>query len=199
MTSQYKVLSFHSGDLRNTRHPCEKLIKDRVKNKVLLIVIGFLLCHCTGIKKDIDKPIVIVNLFDANEVNWFKSKGTGSIKGIAKFKSKDGELRYGEEFRIELMPKCLYTEERLSKIYPSKNSGFIYVEDGIPTFTPDPKEYHDTLKTMCNKDGEFEFQQLPEGEYYVIAFMLWGNTGGGIMQHLVLSEGETKVIEMTNF
>ena len=133
-----------------------------MKIKLSLFVIAFLLCQCSGIKQDkVDEPIAIVNKFDNEEVKWFKSKGKGSIKGIAKFKSKNGELRFGEEFRIELMPHCRYTEERLSKIYNSRDSGFVYVEDGIPKFIPDPKEYHDTMKTMCNKDGEFEFQNLP--------------------------------------
>lgn len=66
------------------------------------------------------------------------------------------------------MPHCRYTEERLNKVYNSRDSGYVYVEDGIPKFTPDPKEYHNTMKTMCNKDGEFEFQYLPEGDYMLL-------------------------------
>ncbi len=30
---------------------------------------------------------------------------------------------------------------------------------------------------MCDKDGNFEFNNLADGEYYVIAFMLWGVPG----------------------
>ncbi len=146
-----------------------------------------------------DTPIAIVNPFDDAAVVWFKSTGDGAIKGTAKFKSKSGDIRYGKEFRIELMPNCLYTEERLNNIYKNTSAGAVNIEDGIPKFTPDPAGYHDTKKTQCNKDGEFEFNNLPAGEYYVIAFMMWDKTGGGIMQHVVLSEQESKVIEMINF
>lgn len=60
-----------------------------MKNKLSLFLIGFLLCQCSDIKKDkVDNPIVIVSKFDNDEVKWFKSKGKGSVKGIAKFKSK---------------------------------------------------------------------------------------------------------------
>lgn len=171
-----------------------------MKHRFTLLIIGLLFINCSTVKKPLNNtPITIVNEFNKEEVNWFKSKGNGTIKGIAKFKSKNGDLRFGEEFRIELMPNCLYTEERLNAIYKNKSSGYVYIEDGIPKFTPDSEGYHDTIKTMCNKDGEFEFRNLPAGDYYIIAFMLWEKTGGGIMQHIPLSEGESKIIKMINF
>lgn len=171
-----------------------------MKHNLSVLIIGLLLFSCSDTQNNKEgAPIRIVNEFDYEEVKWFKTTGNGSIKGIAKFKSKNGDLRFGEEFRIELMPNCLYTEERLNKIYKNKNSGYVYIEDGIPQFTPDPEGYHETKKTMCNQKGEFEFNNLSAGDYYVIAFMLWDKTGGGIMQHVVLSENESKVIEMINF
>lgn len=171
-----------------------------MKYKLLLIIIGLLFFNCSDKKKTKnDTTITIVNDFDYEEVSWFKTKGNSKIKGIAKFKSKSGDIRFGEEFRIELMPNCSYTEERLNKIYNDKDSGYIHIEDGISKFIPDPEGYHDTIKTMCNKNGEFEFNNLPPGDYYIIAFMLWEKTGGGIMKHIILSENETKVIEMINF
>ncbi|WP_025742001.1 hypothetical protein [Aquimarina pacifica] len=168
--------------------------------KISVLIIGLLLIGCSQHQKNKnDQPIKIINQFDTEEIQWFKSNGNGSIKGIAKFKSKSGDIRFGDEFRIELLPNCGYTQERLNHIYQSKSSGYVHVEDGIPKFTPDPEEFHDTMKTMCNKNGEFEFNNLPAGSYYVIAFMLWDQTGGGIMQQVTLSEGESKEIKMINF
>ena len=170
-----------------------------MKLSVAVLITG-LLFGCANTKKsDNNAPIKIINKFDEEAVKWFKTKGQGSIKGIAKFKSKSGVVRFGKEFRIELMPYSLYTEERLNKIYENNQAGHVYVEDGIPKFTPDPKGYHDTKKTMCDKDGNFEFNNLPPGDYYVIAFMLWDQTGGGIMRHVMLSENEAKTIKMINF
>ncbi|MBW1294754.1 carboxypeptidase-like regulatory domain-containing protein [Aquimarina litoralis] len=146
-----------------------------------------------------EKIITIKNKFDYEEVKWFKNSGKGKIKGTAKFKSKQGEVRFGEEFRIELMPSCSYTEERLNNIYSNTSSGAVFVEDGIPKFTPDPEAYHDTKKTMCNQNGEFEYRNLPSGDYYLIAFMLWDKTGGGIMKKITINENETKTVELINF
>lgn len=151
-------------------------------------------------------PVPVMSDFSDEEVGWFKTKGKGIIKGSARFKSKTGEVRFGNEFRIELMPASRYTEERLHKIYDSKESGYVHLEDGVPRFIPDPAGYHETMKTMCNEKGEFEFKNLPKGEYYVIAFMIWDQetaanssrkTGGGMMQRVSVDGSE--VIEMSNF
>ncbi len=167
---------------------------------VSISIIGLLLSSYSHAQKPKNSnPIKIVNKFDEAAVKWFKTTGNASIKGVAKFKSKTGEVRFGKAFRIELMPYSKYTEERLNNIYKNKQGGHVYVEDGVPTFTPDPKGYHDTKKTMCDQEGRFEFNHLPAGDYYLVAFMLWDKRGGGIMRHVVVSGNETKVIKMTNF
>jgi Ca2+/Na+ antiporter len=170
----------------------------------VLFLIAILSSGCSVKQPEKKENIITLkNNFDKNEVKWFKSKGNGNIKGNAKFKSKNGELRFGEGFGIELLPFSLYTEERLGKIYKNKKSGFVYVEDGVSKFIPNPEGYHDTIKTSCDKEGNFEFNNLPSGNYYVIAFMIWENqnvkTGGALMKKIVLSKSESKVIKMDNF
>ncbi|RUT72112.1 hypothetical protein D0817_00370 [Flavobacterium cupreum] len=175
-----------------------------MKYKLTLFLVLLLASSC-AVKKPKKKEdvITIQNSFDDKAVSWFTNTGTGTIKGLAKFKSKNGELRFGPEFRVELMPYSLYTEERLKKIYQNKKSGFIYLEDGVPKFTPDPEGYHKTIKTFCDKEGNFEFKNLPPGDYYIVAFMIWENqnvkTGGGLMQKVVLSDGESESVKMINF
>lgn len=177
---------------------------NNMKYRFVLLFLAILSTGCS-VKQPEKKEnsITIKNKFDENEVSWFKNKGNGTIKGNAKFKAKNGELRFGEEFRIELMPYALYTEERLGKIYKNKKSGFVYLQDGIPKFTPDPEGYHETIKTFCDKEGNFEFNNLPAGKFYVIAFMSWEKenvkNGGGLMKQVVLSDGESKMLEMDNF
>ncbi|GAA4108799.1 hypothetical protein GCM10022393_05130 [Aquimarina addita] len=153
-------------------------------------------------------PIPVIHSFEDKEVSWFSTKGAASIKGIAKFKSRNEKIHFGDQFRIELMPFSRYTEERLLKIYNNKDSGVVYLEDGVPRFIPDPEAYHQTIKTTCNEKGEFEFTDLPDGEYYIIAFMIWdqkvdtkitNKTGGGIMQRIHLTEGEVNTVELVNF
>lgn len=153
-----------------------------------------------------NSPIPVLSEFDS--VGWFESKGKGTIKGNAKFKSKSGEVRFGGTFGIELMPTSAYTVERLTKIYNNSESGFVHVLDGVPRFIPDPLGYHKTRKTTCDENGDFEFNNLPDGTYYVIAFMIWDvespesnikKDGGGVMKRITLGENESLTIEMSNF
>lgn len=175
-----------------------------MKYKLTLLLLTLLVSSCAVKKTEKKEEIITIkNNFDDKAVSWFTNTGTGTIKGIAKFKSKSGELRFGAEFRVELMPYCLYTRERLENIYKNKKSGFIYLENGVPKFTPDPEGYHKTIKTFCDKEGNFEFKNLPAGGYYIVAFMIWENqnvkTGGGLMKKVILSEGESQSIKMMNF
>ncbi|MBQ4802129.1 hypothetical protein J8L88_04620 [Aquimarina sp. MMG015] len=165
----------------------------------LVLVLLILSSSCANKDKKVDITIKIKSEFIEENVKWFNNEGSSSIKGIAKFKSKNGDIGFGKDFRIELNPYSAYTKERLNHIYENDDSAYVYIEDGIPKFVPDPEGYHNTRKAMCNEKGEFEFTGLPAGEYYVIAFMLWDETGGGIMQHIKLSDNETRVIEMINF
>lgn len=164
----------------------------------MLIFLVTVFSSCTN-KSTKNESIKIESEFNENEVKWFINPGTSSIKGLAKFKSKNDDIRFGKDFWVELNPYSAYTKERLNDIYKDDNSAYVYIENGIPKFIPDPEGYHKTRKVMCNEEGEFEFNNLPAGDYYVIAFMLWDKTGGGIMHHIKLSDNETKVIEMTNF
>lgn len=153
-------------------------------------------------------PIPIVNNFEEDEITWFSKKGSGIIKGVAKFKSTNEEIRYGSDFWVELMPFTPYTQERLKHIYQNGESGFVNVKDGLIRAIPDPEGYHKTIKVMCDENGEFELDNLPGGDYYVIAFMLWDERtaegdlikdGGGIMKRILLGEGEKQTIELVNF
>ena len=171
-----------------------------MKFQYYFLIFLVLITSCSQVKKETkEKEVIeIKNPFETEKVTWFKNKGTATIKGIAKFKPKEGAIRFGEEFSVELMPYTRYSEERLSHIYKDKKADFVFAADGIPKFTPDPKGYHDTKKMTCNADGTFEYTNLPPGKYYVVAFMIFDG-GGGIMRHFELKEGENKILEMTNF
>ncbi|SNR14952.1 hypothetical protein [Tenacibaculum jejuense] len=174
-----------------------------MKFQFYLLIFSIFIIGCNQIKKEEKEEvkteiIEIKNIFKEEEVKWFKNKGTATIKGVARFKSKKGNIRFGEEFSVELMPYTAYSEERLSHIYKDKKADFVFAADGVPKFTPDPKGYHDTIKVTCNADGTFEYSNLPSGKYYIVAFMIFDG-GGGIMRHFELKEGENKTLEMTNY
>ena len=67
------------------------------------------------------------------------------------------------------------------------------MEQSPPKFTPDAPEYHEMLlKGACDQRGEFNFSNVPAGDYFVIALIIWEDkssatprqTGGGMMKRI---------------
>lgn len=150
--------------------------------------------------------IPVENDWNSETVAWYFKRGEGRIKGIAKLKNDNGEVLFGSNYIVELLPYSPYTKERLSTIYLSSTKGVVYLKDGVPKFIPDPKAYHHNKATKCNDKGEFIFENLPKGEYYVIAFMINDGddinktpTGAGIMQYVALDTENEQNIELNNF
>ncbi len=137
------------------------------------------------------EPTQLESTFNIDDVKWVKAAGNSSIQGKAFIKLKNKETKGCAGFGVELLPAATYANERILKTYGNNDHGQILMEDNPPKFTPDAKEYHDmVIKTKCNTNNEFTFNNISAGEYYVIGFIIWdknenGKTvkaGGGVMK-----------------
>ena len=139
-------------------------------------------------------PIRLESKFDPNEISWVKKKGSASIEGEAYIKLEDGTYKGCSGFNIELLPVSDYSSERIYKTYGSNDSGQILISENPPKFTPDAKEYHDlVLKTKCSENNKFSFSNVHPGNYYVMAFIIWGeNQGGGVMKRVTVDSTDEK-------
>ena len=76
------------------------------------------------------------------------------------------------------------------------------LKDNPPKFTPDHPQYHELVrKTVCDEKSFFTFDDLPAGDYYVIAFIIWKDEkeqsdGGAVMKKISLGGGESKTIDL---
>lgn len=153
------------------------------------------------------EPIQLENAFNLDEVKWVKTVGNSSIHGKAFLKLKNNETKGCAGFGVELLPVAKYSNERIFKIYGNNDHGKILIEDNIPKFTPDAKGYHDmVIKTKCNSSNEFSFNNISDGEYYVIGFIIWDKndngkavkTGGAVMRKVKVAPN-TKIEVLLNF
>lgn len=142
------------------------------------------------------EPIKLDNKFDIEAVRFVKQTGTSTVTGKAFLKLADGTVKNCAGFNIELLPVAAYSKERIVKTYGNDRQGQILMEQNPPKFTPDAPEYHDMLiKGACDMRGEFNFSNVPAGDYFVIAFIIWddpsrappGKTGGGVMKRIRVS------------
>ena len=141
--------------------------------------------------------------FDETEVRWFNTVGSGTIKGTATVNEAGFETKTCAESRVFLLPVSRYTRYRMDELYNSTFSGYNPVADGRKNLErPDKKFVAMVRSTECNSFGEFMFENLAAGQYYVTTYVRWdeGNTqhGGNLMQRVEVSDGRVSSIEMTN-
>lgn len=156
--------------------------------------------HCANLYAA--EPIQLENRFDPEEVKWIQTQGNSSISGTAFLQLDKGEKKGCASFGVELLPVAKYANERIFKIYGNNLSGQILLKNKIPKFTPDHPQYHELVrKTVCDEKNAFTFNDLPAGDYYVIAFIIWKDEkgqedGGVVMKKLSLGGGENKTIDL---
>lgn len=148
-----------------------------------------------------NEPIALKNNFTIEEVQWVKNAGNSTVEGRAYIKLLNGEYKGCEGFHLELLPVGRYATERILKTYNSTSSGQILLSDKPPKFIPDVKEYHEyVLKTQCGVGDTFKFTHVPSGEYYLIAFIIWGEVanqqGGGVMQRISLEKNQNLQVSL---
>ena len=143
--------------------------------------------------------------FDPASIAWSKEKGTGSISGQAFFQTRGGQPRTCAGLEVSLIPYSEYAKERMIALYNGTTSGFNPAFGGRkPIFVPDePAYYKSSPRSVCDAQGNFVFNNLPAGEYFVVTQIVWtvGNSfipeGGSLMKHVELSEGEAARVMLT--
>lgn len=153
--------------------------------------------------------VPINSSFSSTEVSWFNAEGTNSIEGSAFMRTKGGDVKTCAGYDVTLMPYSNYASERMTYIYGNSEEGYRTL--GLQRkyeFSNESAEYHKYSKdTKCDAQGEFEFNDLPDGDYYVIAGVQW-QTGAGagaelfpqgaiLMKRVTTANGETQKVTMT--
>lgn len=89
--------------------------------------------------------------------------------------TKGGTPRTCAGNKVNLIPYSDYSEERIRAIYGNSDFGYNPAFGGNrPIFTPDPREYYSTMRTaICDAEGDFEFNNIPDGKYFITSAIVW--------------------------
>jgi hypothetical protein len=148
--------------------------------------------------------------FDPSEIAWFNQPGNNTIQGNAVLRTVGGEVRTCAGLQAQLAPVSTYGSERIRTIYKNDERGYVQALDLMEFPSTDPAFSASIRTTTCDSQGNFIFERLPDGEYYVNATVTWGvpqvgyyssytSTEGGIlMQRVRVSGGETRRIVLSN-
>ncbi|WP_416307366.1 hypothetical protein [Neptunicella sp. SCSIO 80796] len=151
------------------------------------------------------EPLSLQHRFKLEEVQWIKQKGSATLSGKAFIRLEDGSYKGCAGFNIELLPVTPYSSERIFKTYGSNQQGQILLSQNPPSFTPDAKAYHEMeIISQCDQNGEFHFNNIKAGEFYVMAFIIWEEQqhgknlkkGGGVMHYIRLQDHQPQHILM---
>lgn len=142
-----------------------------------LIAVG-----CVGF--NLDRPISAP--FNEADFEASAKSGTAVVQGQAFAKTRGGDVKLGAGNEVRLYPVNTYTTEARN----TATSGFRPKHD--------PRFFKYVRKSTADAQGNFEFRDLPGGEYFVECSIFWevGNaTTGGVAHGRVKAE-EGKAVKV---
>lgn len=149
------------------------------------------------------QTIETTSTFDPNEVSYFNRAGRASITGQALMRQMGGGVVTCAATEVDLFPAGTYAKERMSKAYGDVNGGSRGALAGLDRKNVPPAYYAMQKKTICDAQGNFEFQGLADGDYYIVAHVIWssGNSlaEGALLAKLVkIRNGQSQRVVLTN-
>jgi hypothetical protein len=137
----------------------------------------------------------ILNLratFDAAEATRLIGDGGNTIRGNAFMRQRGGGVVTCAGQTVSLVPATAYAKERIFALYDSLERG-VNASRKNYTFVPDSPEYVSLVRsTKCDSQGNFLFERVADGEFYVQVLVHWQvgyNMEGGNMMHRVSVRG----------
>ncbi len=142
--------------------------------------------------------------FDESALQPFAVKGTSNITGQAFLKTAGGEVRYGAGDDVSLIPVTPYTTKRVE--------AFVAASDPIVAGILVPQHIDLRLQkyirtVVADGSGNFEFQNIPAGDYYIACPIFWSvpnldlgitdQTGGVAHTKTYVGDGETVKVVVT--
>ncbi len=160
------------------------------------------------------KTIHLNSVFNEIQASRILEKGSNKITGSALIRQAGGGVVTCAGCEVFLYPATDYAKERFKILYgnidkayknltinyslpENKNRGY-FDEDVNYIFIPEYEKYHEySRKTMGDVQGYFEFDELCDGEYFIVTTILWGlskqeRQGGILMLRVTLKDDETK-------
>lgn len=138
--------------------------------------------------------------FDSGQASNQMQEGLNSIKGNAFMRQQGGGVVTCAGQTVRLVPATNYAKQRFFALFGTFEGG-VNKERKNFRFLPDVSDYYTNTKaTKCDSQGNFTFERVADGEFYVTTIVAWqvGNTphGGGIMQKVSVRGGQGQSIVM---
>lgn len=160
--------------------------------KALVILTATLLASCA---QQQPRSNLSFNEFPAAEYASLATTGTGSVSGQVFMKTRGGDVKVGAGNEVMLIPVTSH----------SRTLFLAYQQNVAPNNAPDPRAKPYTRRMIAGVDGDFEFNDVPPGDYYLAGSVNWeapgryamSQQGGFIMMPVTVENGQNKRIMLT--
>jgi len=215
-----------------------KLFKESIIKPFVLLLFLILLFSCALQSGNLFR---VKAEFDVAQTKKIFDEGNNIIKGVAYVKKTDGIVVTASKSEILLFPATGYSAERIKYTYGNINKGYFGIRDNQRykrgdnlkgnkyevrslEFDPDYEMFYTCVrKVKADYLGHFQFEKIPDGDYYLIAPVIWEDklisggfllpmpmgiyalqliespyqNGGILMLRVSVKGNETKTVEMT--
>lgn len=138
--------------------------------------------------------------FDAALAARLIGHGPNTVTGRASIRLRDGRTVSCAGQAVYLVPATAYARIRIKALYGSDQRGAM-LDSRNHRFEPDPPEYSRLVRrSQCNERGEFRFEQVASGNFFLTAVVRGPegerHAGGSLMQALGTGGGRTTDLSM---
>lgn len=196
--------------------------------KAMLLQIKFASSQSVIKKLGKKKNTYIMNTsISEQELAWSKAVGNNTIYGSAFVRASYRGIQISQKCSglvVELIPKSAYADERMNFYFDNLKRGYLDHSGNVKKkrgqwqtkgkrspaakkgtlLGEDNPMYKDSVReSYCDQRGDFLFENIPDGEYYLTNKIVWGAEegengwrpgkstiyGGSMMQHVKVSGG----------
>lgn len=159
----------------------------KIRNLTCIIALATLFAGC------VTPPHQMATPFDESALQRFAGNGTSTVTGQAFLKTQGGDVKFGAGDTVSLMPVTPYTTEAWRAARGGEQ----------PQTDPRLQKYIRTA--IADGNGNFEFQNIPAGDYYIECPIFWAvageygpyQTGGVAYTQTHVDDGQTVKVVVT--
>ena len=116
-------------------------------------------------------PLDVLSSFDAGEAAYVHVAGDNVIRGQMFMRRQDGLVLTCAGGEMLLVPQTRYSRERIGHLHGGTDGDGLH--QGVKLEAPDPRYKEYMRRSTCNAQGDFSFNGLSDGRYFVIGSIYW--------------------------
>lgn len=172
-----------------------------MRSVIMIIMLAFMISGCATTMFPMPKveKVSMTSVFKPEQAAYVLEKGNNTVTGQSFLKTMIGEVRTCAGNEAELIPVSDYSTEIMMFSFRNTESGYSPANyDFVKTLDVQDKRWLDYRKvTYCDAQGNFKFDDVKDGEYYIRTLVVWqipgrfGFEGGSLMKRVKVAGGQT--------